>query len=104
VHAVLGLVGATEHFFRVVEPKELAVKAKVHRQNAAIEIEKKVFAFALNRADAPTFRDACDLRGFLRLCGNGMQDVDAANASALGERAERARHGFHFREFRHGLN
>lgn len=58
VYSILRLVGATEHLFRVAEPQELAVEAKVHRQDTVIESEKKVFAFALNRADVPAFRDA----------------------------------------------
>src|SRR5258708_202014 len=103
MYSVVWPVGATEYLFRVVEPHELAVKAKVHRQDAAVEIEKKVFAFALNRADVPAFRDACDLRGLLRLRGDGMQDMDAANPATLDERAKCARYGFYLREFRHGL-
>lgn len=101
---MLGLVGATEHFFRVAEPQELAVEPKVHGQNAVVEIEKEVFAFALNRADVPAFRDACDLRRFLWLRGDGVQNVNAANSATLDERAECARYGFYFREFRHGLD
>ena len=104
MYSVVWLVGATEHFFRVAEPLELAVEAKVHGQDAAIEIEKKVFASALNRADVPTYRDARDLRGLLWLRGDGMQDVDAANSATLDERAERARYGLYFREFGHGLD
>jgi hypothetical protein len=102
VHAVLGLVDAT-HFFHVAEPQELAVEAKVHSQDAAIEIEKKVFAFALNRPDVPAFRDACDLPRFLWLRGDRVQNVNAANPATLYEKAERARYGFYFREFRHRL-
>jgi hypothetical protein len=75
----------------------------VHHQHAAVEIEKKVFASALNRADVPAFRDACDLRGLLWLRGDGMQDMDAANPATLDESAKCARYGFYFREFRHGL-
>jgi hypothetical protein len=103
MYSAVWLVGATEHFFRVAEPQELAVEAKVHGQDAAIEIEKKVFAFALNGVDVPAFRGACDLRRFLWLRGDGVQNVDAANPAALDERAECARYGFNFREFRHGL-
>jgi hypothetical protein len=103
MYSVVWLVGAMEHFFRVAEPQELAVEAKVHGQDAAIEIEKKVFAFALNRADAPAFRDACDLRRFLWPRDDGVQNVNAANPATLDERAKCARYGFNFREFRHGL-
>ncbi len=104
MYSVVCLIGATEHFFRVAEPQELAVEAKVHRQDAATEGEKKVFAFALNSADVSAFRDAREMRGFLWLRGDGMQNVNAANPAMLDERAERTRYGFDFREFRHDLD
>jgi len=104
VNAFLGLVDTTQHFFRVAEPQKLAVEAKVHSQDAAIEIEKKVFAFALNRADVPACRGACDLRGLLWLRGDEVQNVNAPNPATLNERAECARYGFYFREFGHGLD
>jgi hypothetical protein len=73
----------------------------VHREQAAIENEKKIFASALNSMDLPAFRGARELRRCLRLRGNGMQNVDAANPATLDERAECARDGFDLREFRH---
>jgi hypothetical protein len=93
-----------EQFSRVAEPQELAVKPEVHREQAAIENEKKIFASAPNRADLAAFREARELRGFLRLRGDEMQDVDAADAATLDERAEGTRDGFDLREFGHALD
>jgi hypothetical protein len=84
VHAVLELVGAKQHFSCV-----------------AVEGKEKVFAFAFDRADPLPFGKARELRGFLWLRSDGMQDVDAANPATLDERTYSARDGFHFGEFRH---
>ena len=102
VHAVFSLVGALQQFFGVRTPEELSVELEMHSQQAAIQDEKNIFTLALDGANATALRQAGDVRSGLRLCCDGMKDMNATDSPAPDEGAEGADDGFHFREFRHG--
>src|SRR5690349_11215212 len=63
--------------------------------------EKQVFAFAIDDANALSLSMTRDTRSGLRLCGNGVKDVNAMYSPTLHEGKECASNGFHFWEFRH---
>jgi len=87
VHAAFRLIRATQHFLRAAEPNELTIEAEVHREQTAIEKEKKVFAPTQDGTYFLSCRKASEMRGLLRPCGDGMKDVDTANATTLDESA-----------------
>src|SRR5713226_2061839 len=74
----------------------------MHGQQAAVQDEKNIFALALDDANAAALGTAGEMRSVLRLCGDGMKDVNAMDSPILDERAYGADDSFHFREFRHG--
>jgi len=74
----------------------------MHRQEAAVQNEKKIFAFAINDANALSLGMTRDIQSGLRLCSNGMKEVNATDSPTLHEGTESTSDGFHFREFGHG--
>ena len=101
VHAIFKLIGAKEQLFRIREPNELTVEAKVKREQPAVEREEQVFATTLDSSNSPFLGEARELRRFLWLRGPRVKDVDAANPPARDQRTQSPRYGFHFREFGH---
>ena len=95
------LIGDFEHFPGVGKPEELAVELEVQSDNATRELKPEIFAFSLNGLDSLTFGESRELRRALRFCGDGVQDVNAANLSSYDERAQGLRDGFYFWEFGH---
>src|SRR6267143_2568225 len=73
----------------------------MHGQQAAIQDEKNIFALALDGANATALSMPGQMRSGLRLCGDGMKDVNATYSATPDERVEGADDSFHFREFRH---
>ena len=51
--------------------------------------------------DAAPLGELREMRGRLRLGGDGVDDVHAANTAATDERAQAARYGFDFGKFGH---
>src|SRR5712692_7811007 len=73
----------------------------MHGQDAAVQIKKNIFAFAIDGANAAALGMAGEMRSSLRLCGDRMKDVNASDSPGLDEGTERADDSFDFREFRH---
>src|SRR5260370_10423705 len=73
----------------------------MHRQQHAVQSQKNIFAFAFDNANASALGMAGEMRSGLRLHGDGVKDVKAADSPTLSERAERLNDSFPFREFRH---
>jgi len=73
----------------------------MHGHEAAVQSEKSIFAFAIDRSNAAVMGVAGEMGSGLRLGGNGMKDVHAKDSPALDKRAERADDCFYFREFGH---
>src|SRR5712692_9328517 len=73
----------------------------MHGQDAAVQIKKNIFAFAIDGANAAALGMAGEMRNSLRLCGDRMKDVNASDSPGLDEGTERADDSFDFREFRH---
>src|SRR5713101_3650662 len=74
----------------------------MHGQQAAIQDEQNIFALAIDDANATALGMPGETRSGLRLCGDGVKDVNATDSPALDEGTEGAYDSFHFREFRHG--
>ena len=74
----------------------------MHGQNAVVQNEQHVFGSALDGANAAALHMACEVRSGLRLCGDGVKNMNTTDSPTLDERTEGAYDGFHFREFRHG--
>jgi len=74
----------------------------MHGQEAAIQDEQEILAFAIDDANALSLGMTRDMRSGLRPCGNGMKDVNATDSPAQHEGTESTSDGFHFREFGHG--
>lgn len=98
---VFGLIRAAEEISCPGEPNELAIEAKVNREQATVETEKQVFPAALNTLDPLPFREIRELRRFLRFRGARVKDVDATNPTAHDERTQSASDGLYFRKFGH---
>jgi hypothetical protein len=79
----------------------LAIEFEMHREQAAGQNEKNIFALAIHDANASALRVASDIRSGLRLCGDSVKDVNATDSPALDERSKCTNDSFHFREFRH---
>lgn len=101
VHAIFRLIGAKEQLFRIREPNELTIKAKMKCEQSTVEIEEQIFAATLDSSNSPFLGEARELRRFLWLRGTRVKDVDAANPPARDQRTQSPRYGFHFREFGH---
>ena len=99
--AIRLLIGAAEKFVSGTKPDELAIEAEVQFEPAAIKREQKVFAVAGGIEDAAAAGELRELRWRLRFRGNGMKNMDAADATFANERAQTARYSFDFRKFRH---
>src|SRR5713226_3230671 len=74
----------------------------MHGQQAAVQDKKNIFALAIGGANAAALGMPGEMRSGLRLCGDGVKDVNATDSPALDEGTEGAYDSFHFREFRHG--
>jgi hypothetical protein len=83
VHTLFTLVSTFQQFFAARKPQELAIEPKMHCQQAAIQNEKHILAFAIGDADAAALRVAGDLRSGLGLCGDGVKDVNATDSPTL---------------------
>jgi hypothetical protein len=79
----------------------LPIELKVHGEQAAVQKEKHIFAFASDSADAAALGMPDEMRGRLRFYGDEMKDVNAADSAALDKRTKSANDSFHFWEFRH---
>jgi hypothetical protein len=90
-----------EKLLSIGEPDELAVKFEVKSNAAAVEIEEEILSPAGDRLDAATSCYASEEGRGLRFYGDGMEDVNAANAAALREWAKGASDGFYLWQFRH---
>jgi len=101
MHTVFRLVGALQKFFGVSKPEELAVELEMNCEQAAVQNEKHIFALAFDGADAAALHIAGDVRGGLRLRGDGVKDVNATDSPTLDQGTERANDSFDFRKFRH---
>jgi hypothetical protein len=84
------------------EPQEPAIQAKVDDEDAAIQFEQQVFAKPSDAANDSFLRRPNNVRGRLRLRGDGVEDVNASNCAAAHERANSLCYGFDFRKFGHG--
>src|SRR6266403_3953821 len=73
----------------------------MHCQQAAVQDEKHIFAFATDDANAATLDSTGDALSGLRLRGDRVKYVDATDSPTLGQGTERANDSFHFGEFRH---
>jgi hypothetical protein len=59
-------------------------------------VQPEIFAFSLDREDSLAFCNSGNVRGILRFCRDGVQDVDAANPSLVDQWAQRSSDGFYF--------
>jgi hypothetical protein len=57
----------------------------MHCQQAAVQNKKHILAFAIDEANAAALGVAGDMRGGLRLCGNGVKDVGTTDSATLDE-------------------
>src|SRR5258708_2098103 len=73
----------------------------MHCQQAAVQNEKHIFAFATDGSYAAALDLASDMRSGLGLCSDGVKDVNATDSPILDQRTERSNDGFDFREFGH---
>src|SRR5439155_25531313 len=64
--------------------------------------EKQVFAFAIDDENALSLSMTRNMRSGLRVCGNGMKDVNATDSPTFHKGTRLAANGFHFRKLRHG--
>src|SRR5258705_13468779 len=76
----------------------------MHCQQAAVQDEKHIFAFAIDGSNAAALGLAGDLRSCLRLRGGRMKDVNATDSPIPDEGTERADDSFYFRKFGHERN
>jgi len=101
MNAAFRPVSAHQKFFRIRKPDELAVQTEVHGQQAAIQKQKHILSFAIDRSNSLTFRKSGKMSRSLRFSSNRVQDVNTPDAVSLNQRTEGANHGFYFGEFRH---
>jgi hypothetical protein len=101
VDTVFMLVGALQQFFGICKPHKLAIKAKMHRQQAAVHDEEHIFASAIDSPNAAALGSADDMSNGLRLYGDGVKNVNATDSLPHHERPECANDSFYFRQFRH---
>ena len=73
----------------------------MQREQAAVQNKEHVFAFAICGANAAAFGESGYMGRSLRLCRDGVEDMNAPDAPALNERPKRAHNGFNFWQFRH---
>jgi hypothetical protein len=97
VHAIFTLVGTVQQFFAICKPKKLAIEAKVHRKQPAVQDEKYILTFATDAVNTAALGKACNERGGLRFRGYRVKDMNAADSSPSQQGTERANDSFHFR-------
>jgi len=85
VHSIFTFVGDLQQFFAIRKPEKLAIEAKMHSQQAAVQNKKNIFTFAIDNANASALGMTGDMRNGLRLCGDGMENVNAADSPTLDE-------------------
>jgi hypothetical protein len=73
----------------------------MHCQQAAVQNEKHIFAFATDGSYAAALDLASDMRSGLGLCSEGVKDVNATDSPILDQGTEGPNDSFDFREFRH---
>src|SRR5260370_13657114 len=73
----------------------------MHCEQAAVQNEKYIFAFAIDGSNAAALDLASNMRSGLGLCGDGVKDVNATDSPILDQGTERSNDGFDLREFRH---
>jgi hypothetical protein len=83
VNAIFGLVGPLKKFFCIGEPDQLAIEAEVQGEQASIQDQKNVFASAIHALNVAARGELSHTCCGLRFHGDGMQDVDAADALPL---------------------
>jgi hypothetical protein len=64
----------------------LAIEPKMHCQQAAVQNEKHIFAFAIDGSNAAALGFASDKRSGLGLRGDRVKDVNATDLPTLDER------------------
>ena len=74
----------------------------MHCQQAAVQDEKHIFAFAIDGSNAAALGMADDMRNGLGLRGDGVKNVNATDPPIPDEGTERADNSFYFRKFGHG--
>src|SRR5258708_16821011 len=72
----------------------------MHCQQAAVQDEKHILAFAIDGSNAAGLRFAGDLRSCLRLRGDGVKNVNATDPPIPDEGTERADDSFNFRKLK----
>ena len=97
VNVLRSAVCPGEHFFGRGEPEKPPVEAEVDDDHAAIEFEQEIFSIASDGANGLLVRRLNEARRRLRLCGDGMKDVDATDSFSVDERAKSLCDCFDFR-------
>ena len=97
VNAGTGLIGEFREFLRVGEPEKLSIEFEMESDDGARKLEPKIFSLAADGEDYLILSGANEGRGRLRFCGDGVEDMDAANAAALDEGAKSSRDRLYFR-------
>jgi len=85
VHSIFTLVGALQQFFAIRKPEQLTIEPKMYRQYAPVQNEKNMFAFAIDNANAVALGSTGDTRNGLRLCSDGVKNVNASDSPTLDE-------------------
>lgn len=70
-------------------------------KNAPRELKDEVLSVARNFLDSLVFREASQIRGLLRFCGDGMKDVNGADSFSTDQWAQSPRNRFYFGKFGH---
>jgi hypothetical protein len=83
VDAIFGLVGPLKKFLCIRKPDKLAIEAEVQGEQAAIQNKENVFASAIHTLNVAARGELSHTCCGLRFHGDGMQDVDAADALPL---------------------
>ena len=73
----------------------------MHCEQAAVQREKYIFAFAIDGSNSAALSKAGNMRSRLGLCGDGVKDVNATDSPILDQGTERSNDSFDFREFGH---
>src|SRR5579859_1869858 len=82
VHVVRKAIRFSEKLSGGRKPKQLSIEAKMQDEEATVEFEEQVLSVSRHRADRSPFGGCCDESRFLRLGGNRMKNMDAADLLA----------------------
>ena len=91
------LIGDFREFLPVREPEKLPIEFEMERDDGARKFEPKIFSLAADGEDYLILSGVNEGRGRLRFCGDGVKDMNAANAAVLDERAKSSRDRLYFR-------